>query len=144
MRARSAAQSSPQSTGTAPSILSCAVILITIKLSLLTRGLRRTLRSLTTCTAQYGLRSAPPFDLLTSTTRHVATAAAFLPARALCLEQSLALYYCLRRAGFPARVVFGVKPIPFKAHAWVESGGVPINEHADVIRHFAVLPDIPE
>lgn len=40
-----------------------------------------------------------------------------------CLARSLALYRYLRRAGFAAEHVIGVRRVPFRAHAWVEYDG---------------------
>jgi hypothetical protein len=69
--------------------------------------------------------------------RRVAVAGALYPGRALCLEQSLALYVLLRRRGVPADLRFGVRPYPFLAHAWVEVAGVPLNEQPENIERLA-------
>src|ERR1700761_632683 len=42
-----------------------------------------------------------------------------------CLLRSLALFRFLRRCGFPAEHVIGVRRVPFAAHAWVEVKGIP-------------------
>jgi hypothetical protein len=70
----------------------------------------------------------------------VAVIAAFFPGRALCLEQSLALYWLLRRRGVSARLRVGVHPAPFTAHAWIEYDGAPVNEDDDRIRELLPLP----
>ena len=50
-----------------------------------------------------------------------------LPADSRCLVRSLVLSRLLARRGIPASLVIGVKLDPeFEAHAWVESGGVPL------------------
>lgn len=72
----------------------------------------------------------------------VAAAAAFYPRRALCLEQSLALFVALRRAGAPAKLRIGVRPLPFVAHAWVEIDGIAINEAPDVIAQLTPFPEM--
>jgi hypothetical protein len=69
-----------------------------------------------------------------ATARQVAKAAAFVPVRAICIEQSLALLLLLRRKGISASLRLGVQPYPFLAHAWVECDGVPINESTELIR----------
>ena len=74
--------------------------------------------------------------------RGVAMAAAFYPRRALCLEQSLALFVALRRAGAPAKLRIGVRPLPFVAHAWVEIDGIAINEAPDVIAQLTPFPGV--
>jgi hypothetical protein len=73
----------------------------------------------------------------------VSAAAAFLPWRALCLEQSLALCFLLRRRGHDAVVRLGVRPYPFAAHAWVECNGVPLAESLEHLRAFAAFPPLP-
>ena len=72
----------------------------------------------------------------------VAMAAAFYPRRALCLEQSLALYVALGRAGAPAKLRIGVRPLPFVAHAWVEIDGIAINEAPDIIAQLTPFPGL--
>lgn len=74
--------------------------------------------------------------------RRVAFAAAFYPRRALCLEQSLALYVMLRRAGAPATLRIGARPVPFAAHAWVEIGGQAVNEPQDFIAQLVPFPGL--
>ena len=69
----------------------------------------------------------------------VTMASVFYPGRALCLEQSLALYVLLRRRGIDAELKLGVQPYPFNAHAWVELGGQPLNESAETIREFVPM-----
>jgi hypothetical protein len=66
-------------------------------------------------------------------------AAAFIPGRALCLEQSLALYVCLRRAGVAVGLRLGVQPYPFAAHAWVEYKGEPVGESWDRVGRFVAF-----
>ncbi len=74
--------------------------------------------------------------------RRVAFAAAFYPRRALCLEQSLALYVMLRKAGAPAVLRIGVRPVPFAAHAWVEIEGQAVNEPQDFITQLVPFPGL--
>lgn len=74
--------------------------------------------------------------------RRVAFAAAFYPRRALCLEQSLTLYVMLRRAGAPATLRIGARPVPFAAHAWVEIGGQAVNEPQDFIAQLVPFPGL--
>lgn len=74
--------------------------------------------------------------------RRVALAAAFYPRRALCLEQSLTLYVMLRKAGAPAVLRIGVRPVPFAAHAWVEIDGQAVNEPQDFITQLVPFPGL--
>jgi hypothetical protein len=73
--------------------------------------------------------------------RAVATAGALYPGRALCLEQSLVLYYLLRRRGIAVRYCHGVMAHPFEAHAWLEYRGEVINDIVEHATQFARLPD---
>jgi Transglutaminase-like superfamily len=61
----------------------------------------------------------------------------FLPTN--CLERSLGLWFLLRRRGFRAELKFGARKQSgtFEAHAWVELGGVALNNPADEQRDFA-------
>lgn len=66
----------------------------------------------------------------------ISLAAAFIPARIMCLERSLIHYYKLKRTGVPVTLRLGVRAIPFAAHAWVELEGNPVNETRDVLKEF--------
>lgn len=68
----------------------------------------------------------------------VAAAARNGPFRASCLEQSIALLWLLGRRGIPARLRIGVRKQreELEAHAWVESGGVVLNDSADVSERY--------
>jgi hypothetical protein len=56
-----------------------------------------------------------------------------------CLEQSLGLWWLLRRRGIPAELRMGARSEAgrFEAHAWVELGGAVINDSGDAHLHFA-------
>ncbi|MDB4917220.1 MAG: hypothetical protein JWM95_4864 [Gemmatimonadetes bacterium] len=69
----------------------------------------------------------------------VASVSAFFPGRALCLEQSLTLYYCLRRRGVDVDIRLGVRHTPFAAHAWVEYQGAPLHEQYDTLHQIVPL-----
>lgn len=58
--------------------------------------------------------------------------------RVLCLQRSAAMTCMLKNHGLPARMVIGAQKLPFKAHAWVEIDGRPINERTDVKTIYAV------
>jgi hypothetical protein len=51
----------------------------------------------------------------------------------------MALYFLLRRHGVAAELRFGVRTMPFAAHAWVLHRGVPVNEELEQLRQFAVF-----
>jgi hypothetical protein len=56
-----------------------------------------------------------------------------------CLPRSLALTSLLRRRGIDAEICFGIEKFPFRAHAWVEAGGLVINDTPNGIRRYTVL-----
>lgn len=123
-----------------PSVAKCFLALSLTRASLKFAGFRRTTR--------WARRLAPRTetgavdrDGPERAARQVAVAAAFFPGRAICLEQSIALYVLLRRRAVPAVLRIGVQPYPFKAHAWVEVGGQPIYENADELVRFVPFPD---
>jgi hypothetical protein len=81
-------------------------------------------------------------QLIEETATSVITAGAFYPRRAMCLEQSLALFVLLRRRGVPADLRVGVQTLPFSAHAWVEVDGQPINEKQGHIEQLATFQHV--
>lgn len=119
-------------TRTAPGVLRCLAVLALMDVLPRIIGLRRTFALLhRTRPEQTVTNSTHVVDV---TVRGVCTAAAFYPRRALCLEQSLALTWLLRRRGVPAELRVGVQPRPFYAHAWVEVDGRALNEPSDLPR----------
>lgn len=108
-------------------VLSCLALIAVADAVARVAGLRRALRLFGG--APVGATSGLGADELVE---HVALAAAFYPRRALCLEQSLALCWLLRRNGIAAELRLGVQPRPFQAHAWVEVDGRPLAERGDL------------
>ena len=126
-----------------PSVLRCALAIAAVKLGLRLGGFSRTWRAIVRLTAhQVWLADVHP-RFVHDTARAVATAAAFFPGRALCLEQSLVLWYCLRRRRVHAQLRLGVQAAPFASQAWVEYLGEPIDEDKDRLAQFSPLPDLP-
>jgi hypothetical protein len=119
----------------APTIAECTLALGAVRLALKTLGAARTLSLARHAVLGRPKRSASP-KLLEDAALANARAAALFPGRVLCLEQSLALYVLLRRAGIEARLCLGVQPYLFGGHAWVEHGGVPINDSREGLRPF--------
>lgn len=60
------------------------------------------------------------------------------PKRVLCLQRSFVTTCLLRQYGVPAQMVMGAQKFPFKAHAWTEVNGRPVNERRDVHRLYLV------
>ena len=69
----------------------------------------------------------------------VNTAARRVPVGANCLTRSLLLVWLLRRRGIAGDLRIGVRLEEglLRAHAWVECGGVPVNDSSLVSRDFA-------
>src|ERR1700746_575783 len=57
----------------------------------------------------------------------------------LCLQRSAATACLLKQYGVPARMVIGAQQMPFKAHAWVEVGGLVVNDKSYTPGMYAVL-----
>lgn len=129
--------SPPRTPGTLRVLLALAVFDLVLHL----RGLEAALR---VARRWNGQPTEPVWpEAWTAAVAHrVAVGAAFYPRRARCLEQSLVLYAMLRRAGAPATLRIGARPVPFAAHAWVEIGGVPVNEPADFIAQLVPFPGL--
>jgi hypothetical protein len=119
-----------------PSVSRCALALLTAVLALRALGLRRSLAMARWLSRREPAVAMPTAGYLAGVVRTVDTAAAFFPGRALCLEQSLALYAVLRWAGVGVSLVLGAQPYPFSAHAWVEYQGEPVGESRDRVGRF--------
>ena len=59
----------------------------------------------------------------------------------LCLQRSAAACCLLKTCGFPAKLVIGVRQLPFRAHAWVELDGVIVNDKPYLRTMYAVLDE---
>jgi hypothetical protein len=69
----------------------------------------------------------------------VKVAATHGPYRATCLPQALVVWWLLRRREIPSILRIGVRKDSgrFEAHAWVEQGGMALNDLDDVHQRFA-------
>ena len=124
------------------SVVACMMSIALVKRSLAWRGFARTLQRI----RHRAERTRVDTDLLpvvvNRTEYLVAFAAALYPGRALCLERSLVLYDRLRRAGADVQLRIGVQATPFAAHAWVTYRGEPVNDSAEHVSHFVVMPEL--
>lgn len=125
-----------------PHVVTCTVLLGAADLSLKVLGLRRSVRLARRLAGRTADAAPAERGEVMGIARTVATAAAFYPGRAQCLEQSLALFLLLRRRGIGADLRIGVQPFPFSAHAWVEHAGRPINEREDYVTRLAPFPSL--
>lgn len=125
-----------------PSTIRCLCEITLTKLWLRIAGFQRTLRFASGKVVEW-TPDVDPMALAEALSRRIALAAAMYPARARCLEQGLTLYRLLRRRGVDAQFRVGVQPYRFRAHAWVEYRGIPINEPGDGVNGLAVFPEVP-
>jgi hypothetical protein len=65
-------------------------------------------------------------------------ACVWYPKKVLCLQRSAVTTCLLRASGVASVMVVGAQPTPFKAHAWTEVNGKPINERKDVKKIYGV------
>jgi hypothetical protein len=61
--------------------------------------------------------------------------------KATCLRRSFLLWCFLRKEGIPGQICFGVRKInhTLEAHAWVELGGIIINDSTEARDNYFVL-----
>ncbi len=120
--------------------LRAAVLLPWVSLRLRLRGFQATNQSLQNSIREVrSSESGSTAELAALTARMVRAAAHHGLGSPSCLEESLVLVYLLRVQGIDSQLRIGVKKnIPkFEAHAWVECGGVALNEVAALHDHYA-------
>jgi hypothetical protein len=69
----------------------------------------------------------------------VNNACVWYPRSIRCVQRSVITTCLMRRCGVPANIVLGAQLLPFRAHAWTEVNGRPINERREVQNHYQVL-----
>jgi hypothetical protein len=80
----------------------------------------------------------PDTETVDRVCRAVNYACVWYPKRVLCLQRSAVTTCLLRACGVPTQMVIGAQKFPFKAHAWTEVNGSPINERRDVRKAYVV------
>jgi hypothetical protein len=125
-----------------PSVIRCGATIVMVKIALRIWGVGRVITWLRRRVEAVPVATLDDDAAVKASERAVALAGALYPGRALCLEQSLVLYYLLRRQGVLVEYCQGVIPRPFQAHAWIEYRGEVINDIAEHARQFARLPDL--
>jgi len=122
------------------------VVLPWVALSLRTRGFARTMQS--AAGRPDGASAAPrpgapvPVAVLVVTAA-VTTVAGRRPTGWTCLPRAVTIVRLARRRGHEVELCLGVaSPTEgvLPAHAWVEYGGVPLNDTADVRERYLVIP----
>ena len=81
----------------------------------------------------------PSDDTVPRVCQAVNYACVLYPKRVLCLQRSAVTTCLLRACGVPAQMIVGAQILPFKAHAWTEVNGAPVNEARDVRKIYEVL-----
>jgi hypothetical protein len=82
--------------------------------------------------------TTPPADDVERVCRAFNYACVIYPKRVRCLQASTVITRRLRKRGTDAQMALGSQKIPFKAHAWVEVDGKPINERKPVQQIYLV------
>lgn len=119
-----------------------AVILLPrIRVSLRLRGYNKTFDSLQERLISPAAPLPASADVACKTSRMVRAALRYSPLHFTCLEESLALWYLLRRQGLSPQLRIGVRKIDgrFEAHAWVECAGEALNQPEAMHRHYAAF-----
>lgn len=101
-------------------------------------GLRRTLGRWRTLRRRYERRTPPdsPERAAIRTAQGFAAARLLLPAKSLCVPDSLTLARILWRRGIDADVFFGVRLAPFLAHAWVQRGDMLLSDTLNTVGEY--------
>jgi hypothetical protein len=124
-----------------PSVLRCGMMLLVFKTGLKVWGYSRTIDWIRRSVEGVPIRGEGDVMGVKAAEYRVAMAGALYPGRARCLEQSLTLYYLLRRQGVPVKYRQGVQPYPFQAHAWIEYLDEVMNDVPEHAKQFAQLPE---
>jgi hypothetical protein len=84
---------------------------------------------------------SPPASAIALTVRMVRAAVRHGVGHPTCLQESLALWWLLRRQGITCELRIGVRKQGerFEAHAWVEREGVALNEPEALHEHYAAF-----
>jgi hypothetical protein len=80
----------------------------------------------------------PVDDVAERVCQAINRACLWYPKRVLCLQRSAVTTCLLRNCGVPARMTIGAQQFPFRAHAWTEVNGRPLNERREVENIYLV------
>ena len=118
-------------------LILCAYLKLIHFDSYLARG---TFRALYDSVRTYPLgKSVQSHEVVEQVCAAVDLACIWYPKEVLCLQRSAATTCLLKRNGVRARMVIGVQPMPFKAHAWVEIDGQVVNDKPYTPEMYQVL-----
>lgn len=117
------------------SVAAIALRLFWVRTRLCLGGLAELINSLKFAKLQGGRSEASPNREALS----FAASRRWIPIATCCLSDSLTLALHLAHLGFNADLVIGVKLDPFAAHAWVQHGGVVLNDGLDGVLDFTPI-----
>ena len=118
-----------------------AMLLPMIRASLRVRGYNKTFSSLQARVNPIAPAQNGDAEQLRKTSRMVRAAVHHSLLHFTCLEESLGLWYLLRRQGIAPQLRIGVRKEngKFEAHAWVEHGGEALNQPEATHLHYAAF-----
>jgi hypothetical protein len=121
-----------------------AFLLPWVKASLQWRGYHATYSCLQKQIEEILPQHGEPKDIskqVSRTCRMLGAAQRRWPLKFTCLEESLILWYLLRRQGITSRLRIGVRKVngKFEAHAWVEQEGEALNQPGQLHRHYSAF-----
>lgn len=119
------------------------VLLPVVRISLRSRGYKKTQEWLERRLGERGMaeRAGGRVASIGRTCRMVKAAAHYGIGNSSCLDESLVLWYLLRKESVAASLRIGVRKEKeeFAAHAWVEHEGVALNQKEEMHRHYAAF-----
>src|SRR5579884_1215155 len=102
------------------------------------RGFSRNFSKMHDVVSHWPVRSLPiDANIVHQICDAVNYACVWYPKRVLCLQRSAVTTCLLRDCGVAAKMVMGAQDLPFKAHAWTEVDGQPINERRDIRKVYS-------
>jgi hypothetical protein len=118
-----------------------AMLLPVIRASLRVRGYNKTFSSLQARVNPIAPAQNGDAEQLRKTSRMVRAAVHHSLLHFTCLEESLGLWYLLRKQGIAPQLRIGVRKEngKFEAHAWVEHGGEALNQPEAAHLHYAAF-----
>lgn len=81
----------------------------------------------------------PHLDSISLAVYVVNRAAAFFPRQSVCLSRAAVITILLRKLGFPAAMIIGVRRLPFASHAWVALHGEPLAMYREESKTYTLL-----
>lgn len=118
-----------------------ARLLLWIRVSLRLRGYNPTFASLQRRLEGVPVAANAGNEPVFKTNRMIHAAVHYSPLHFTCLEESLCLWYLLRKQGISPQLRIGVRKAngKFEAHAWVEYAGEAVNQPEASHLHYAAF-----